>query len=65
MVNCIFRNKFYFSLTCDGPNEDNCLTCNTTNTFRSDLSHPNTEKKCPCNDGYYHSDAEICSECNY
>ena len=60
-----FYNSIHFSLTCDGSNENNCLSCNITDTFRSDLSPPNTEKKCPCNDGYYHNNAEICSECNH
>ena len=51
-------------MTCDGPNENNCLSCNITDTFRNDLSHPNIEKKCPCNDGYYHNNAEICAKCD-
>ena len=47
-----------FSDSCDGKNENDCLTCNILNTFRLDYHLEN--HTCPCKDGYYHNNTEIC-----
>ena len=56
------NNYLVFSLTCDGPNYDDCLTCNTSTTNRNDNSSLN---KCLCKDGFYDANMIICTNCHY
>lgn len=49
---------YNFSDSCDGIDDDDCLTCNTTDTFRLDYHAIN--KTCPCDVGYFHNNVEIC-----
>ena len=47
-----------YSDSCNGLTDDNCLSCNITGTHRIDSHLLNT---CPCSNGYYHNNAEICA----
>ena len=61
MQSCMVSLYFYYlinSLTCDGGTNTNCLSCNTTDTYRVD---DHTNNKCPCDNRYYDDgNNEVC-----
>ena len=58
MVYFYLDYKINLSLTCNGGTSNDCLSCNTSDTYRVD-DHAN--KKCPCENKYYDDGSnEVC-----
>ena len=55
--------KHNFSGLCTPPYNDDCLFCDTSNTYRIDYSSIN--KTCPCEEEYYYDGGDlVCSTCH-
>ena len=52
ILGSIFKFIFFFSLTCDGSLETNCLSCDELTTFRT---YNSSTKTCNCNVKYFNS----------
>ena len=63
LVFIIAQNIIYYSLTCNGANDKDCVTCNASAHRYEDFG-PH-DKKCLCSDGYYDDDSnEECAACD-
>ena len=51
----------YSCLTCDGPNEDDCLLCDSDTSLNRQVTP--TDKQCVCNDHYFDNGVAECVIC--
>ena len=58
ILNKITIIQFKYSLTCNGANSDNCLSCDSNDHRTLDGT------ECKCNDGYYNNSAALCASCH-
>ena len=54
--------NFILSGSCLTPDYNDCVTCDTSGTHRSDFSGIN--KRCPCAPHYYDVGVLVCSPCD-
>ena len=63
LVFIIAQNIIYYSLTCNGVNDKDCVTCNASAHRYEDFG-PH-DKKCLCLNGYYDDGSnEECAACH-